>query len=89
MTKTITIPSDAEQLADAVLKAAGSGLRHYSLLKTRQNILAAAQHGIDKARAELPETVRDVIPVLQGMYPDFEETESYLRLKAVAEGRSA
>lgn len=29
-------------LADAILKAAGSGLRHYTLQKSRDNILAAA-----------------------------------------------
>jgi hypothetical protein len=44
---------EAEALADAILKAAGSGLRHYSLPKTREAIFAAAQQGIDAARAEL------------------------------------
>ena len=48
---------EAEALADAILKAAGSGLHHYSMEKTRQAIFAAAEEGIDSARAELLEAL--------------------------------
>ncbi len=38
---------------------------------------------------ELLQCVRDVLPVLMAMYPDFGETESYLRLQEIAERREA
>jgi hypothetical protein len=53
-------------------------------------LVAFRVHTKEKAApAEPLATVRDVLPVLLAMYPDFEDTESYLLLKAVAEGRSA
>lgn len=39
-----------EELAEAVLKAAGSSLRHYTLHKTREEILRAARNGILEER---------------------------------------
>jgi hypothetical protein len=56
MTNTKHTP-EAQDLADAILKAAGSGLRHYTMAKTREAILAAAQRGIDEARSELLEAL--------------------------------
>ena len=53
MTKT-----PAEQLADDILRAAGSGLRHYSLQKTRDDILAVAQKFAEKV-AELEEKLEE------------------------------
>lgn len=44
---------EAIALADAVLRAAGSGLRNYSMAKTRGAIVAAAQAGIDAGRTDL------------------------------------
>lgn len=44
---------EAAALADAVLKAAGSGLKHYTMEKIRDGIVSAAQKGIDESRAEL------------------------------------
>lgn len=44
--------NEAEALADSILKAAGSNLKHYTMARTRDAIFAAAQAGIDKARAE-------------------------------------
>lgn len=38
----------AEQLADAILTASGSGLKHYTSEYARAPILAAAQREIDK-----------------------------------------
>lgn len=52
---------EAEALADAILKAAGSGLRHYSMAKIRVDILAAAQKGIDDARAEVLEALKTLL----------------------------
>jgi len=43
----------AEQLADEILRAAGSSLSRYSLHSVRAGIVAAAQSGIDRARADL------------------------------------
>lgn len=58
--KAAASETEAEALADAVLKAAGSGLRHYSMAKTREAIIAAAQKGIDESRAELLETLTNL-----------------------------
>lgn len=44
---------EAEALADAILKASGSALKHYSMQKTRAEIFSAAQAGIDTAQTEL------------------------------------
>lgn len=52
---------EAETLADAILKAAGSGLRHYGMAGTRERIFAAAQQGISDARAELREAALKAI----------------------------
>lgn len=41
----------AEQLADAILTASGSGLKHYTSESARAPILAAAQREIDKRTA--------------------------------------
>lgn len=38
---------NAEELAEKILRAAGSGLKHY-MPKTKEEILAAAQSIIDK-----------------------------------------
>lgn len=43
--------TEAEQLADAILRAAGSGLRHYTP-RNRAEIIAAAQAQIDAIRAK-------------------------------------
>lgn len=43
---------EAIALADSILKAAGSGLRLYTMHKTREAILTAAQEGINKAAGE-------------------------------------
>ncbi|MBP3955456.1 hypothetical protein J8F10_09195 [Gemmata sp. G18] len=51
---------EAKALADAVLTAAGSGLRHYSTAKMREAILVAAQQGIDAGRADLLEALKEV-----------------------------
>lgn len=53
---------EAMTLADNILKAAGSGLRSYSMHSTREAILKAAQDGISNAQADLLyalEMVRD------------------------------
>jgi len=39
--------TNAEQLADNILKAAGSGLKNYTMQKTRQEIIDAAKKGIE------------------------------------------
>jgi hypothetical protein len=61
MNDTTSTPStkkqEAELLADSILRAAGSGLRHYSMPKTRDAILLAAQQGLDTARAGLLEAL--------------------------------
>jgi len=44
---------EAEALADSILRPSGSNLRNYTLPKTRDAILSAAQKGIDDAQAEL------------------------------------
>lgn len=61
MTDTTSTPDikkqEAEALADAILRAAGSGLRHYSMPKTREAILSAAQDGLNAARTGLLEAL--------------------------------
>lgn len=42
-------PTPAEQLADEILKASGSALKHYTMALTRERIIAAAQRGLDEA----------------------------------------
>lgn len=42
---------EAEALAEAILKASGTSLRHYSIPSNRAAILAAAQNGIDATMA--------------------------------------
>ncbi len=44
---------EAEALADSILKSSGSNLKNYTMAKTREAILAAAQAGIDNARDDL------------------------------------
>lgn len=44
---------EAEALADAILKASGSALRYHTMPSGRTAIFAAAQKGIDAARADL------------------------------------
>lgn len=50
----MSTPSDitkaAEELADSILKAAGSGLRHYTVQKTRDEIIGAAVKGLQAER---------------------------------------
>lgn len=41
---------EAMELVNAILKASGSALRHYSMHKTRSDMFAAAQFHLDKAR---------------------------------------
>jgi len=62
MTQEAKHTPEAEALADAVLTAAGSGLRHYSMAKTRAAIIAAAQKGINDSQADLLEVLKDVLP---------------------------
>lgn len=55
------ITTAAEQLADSILKAAGSGLRHYTMQKTRDEIIGAAVTGLEAERAR---AVTDVLGML-------------------------
>ena len=64
--------SEAEALADAILKAAGSGLRHYSMAKTREAILTAAQEWLEAGRAKLLDAARCALADLEGIMPEFE-----------------
>lgn len=41
---------EAMELVDAILKASGSALHHYSMHQTRSNMFAAAQAHLGKAR---------------------------------------
>ena len=41
--------SGAERCADAILKAAGTGLRHYTMPSTRASIILAAEQSIAAA----------------------------------------
>ena len=64
---------EAEALADAILKAAGSGLRHYSVAKTREAIFVTAQAGIDDVRAALLSDLEDAVFELEqwvSVHPD-------------------
>jgi len=55
-------PITPEALADAILRASGSALRHYHLPSMREAIFDAARDGIERARAEgLPAAARDVL----------------------------
>lgn len=59
----MSTPSDitkaAEELADAVLKAAGSGLRHYTVQKTRDEIIGAAVKGLKAEREKCAKLIED------------------------------
>lgn len=48
-------------LADAILRAAGSGLRHYSMASTRSGILAATEAAVETGRAQADNELRAVI----------------------------
>lgn len=50
---------EAEALADAILRPSGSNLKNYTMAKTREAILSAAQKGIDDARADLLEALKN------------------------------
>lgn len=58
MTNTTQHTPEAIALADNILKAAGSGLKHYSMHSIREAIMNSAQKGIDDARAELLEALK-------------------------------
>lgn len=49
MTPPDTIAARVEHHADAILRAAGSGLRHYSMDATRRAILSAAMDAYEEA----------------------------------------
>lgn len=49
-TKTINLTPEATGLAEEILVAAGSGLRHYTQY-SRERILIAAQKAIDRMKA--------------------------------------
>ena len=66
--------SDALLLADAILKAAGTGLQHYSMAKTRNAILSAAQRGLDEAMAA-------PIMALQAILPYAEKEIGFINLR--------
>lgn len=51
--ETETKTREAENLADAILRAAGSGLRHYTMASGRGFILATAQSFIADVRVDL------------------------------------
>jgi len=48
LTTSDTIAEAAQRHADLILKASGSGLRHYSMEKTRANILKAVMDCYDE-----------------------------------------
>lgn len=79
--------AQAEALADAILRAAGSGLRHYSMAKTRETILTAAQEGLDACRAPLLADMRFVREWFteNGLEVDYHGICDYLD-EAIAEG---
>lgn len=45
---------DIERMADAILRAAGSGLRFYSMPSTREAILTATREAINSGGATFP-----------------------------------
>lgn len=67
MTKTCS--PEAIALADAILKASGSNLKNYTLEKTRDAILGAAQAGIEAGRAEIMTAMKELL--LDAPYPHF------------------
>lgn len=54
--------AEAIALADTILKAAGSGLQHYSMAKTRNAILTAAQQGLNAAKSAPVESLQAILP---------------------------
>jgi hypothetical protein len=56
---------EAEALADAVLRAAGSGLHYYSMAKTREAILSASQRGLILAKADLLEALELIVRIAE------------------------
>jgi hypothetical protein len=64
MTNETKHTPEAEALADAILRAAGSGLRYHIMHKSREAIFTAAQQGIDAARAELLVAAKGAIAAL-------------------------
>ena len=53
--------ADLERHADAILRAAGSALRHYSMNGTRQRILEAVEAVRTHDRDDLLELIREAI----------------------------
>jgi hypothetical protein len=69
--------SAAEILADNILKASGSALRHYTLQKNRDAIIAAAQAGIDAVSVD-----RDRLENELGLEKDSHSQTNRFRLGA-------
>jgi hypothetical protein len=63
---------EAEAMADAILKPSGSNLKNYTMAKTREAIISAAQKGIDDARAELLEATTKLLQALRCALADLE-----------------
>lgn len=59
MTKTKFSP-EAFDLADNILKAAGSGLHNYSMHKTREVILTAAEEAITAAKIKTAISIQEI-----------------------------
>lgn len=51
---------EAEAIADAILKAAGSALKYHTMPKGREAIFAAAQKGLDGAQNDLLDCLLDI-----------------------------
>ena len=71
--------TDAEILADNILKASGSGLKNYNLSGSREKIIAAAKQGIDDFSADLLKELTYAADAL-------EITATWVRLETKAVG---
>jgi hypothetical protein len=56
-----TYSPEAIALADAILKPSGSNLKNYTMEKTREAILDAAQAGIETARSDLLIAMKELL----------------------------
>jgi hypothetical protein len=84
----MSIPDDirtAEELADAILKAAGSSLHHYSMPSTRASIIGAAANGLRAEREQCAKIAEEDRTPAYGAHKDAMEWLAETQRNNIAE----
>lgn len=75
--------NQATKLAESVMKAAGSSLKHY-MPASKERIIAACQEGIDKAEGDLLDAAEKMNAVID-KFSDYDEGCFYYNQRAASE----